>query len=143
MITILLVAICSIGIGYGLALTMGGIAQIERQRGVSPGLFSGIPVPVCAPNRHNALTGAYQDETEVDDYESDIYAVGLADEIETLERDAHEYRQEIQRLRDELAELRFPVVPPVVAAQSADKQQTATVGRYNVVDRFAYLEVRQ
>lgn len=128
---IFLVAVCSIGIGFGLALVMGGVAQIERQQGVSPGLFSGIPVPVCAPNRHSQLTGAYQDDTENDDYEVDIYAAGLADEVEALERDAHEYRQEIRRLRDELAELRFPVAPVV-----------APVSRYDVIDKFAWLEVK-
>lgn len=128
MFVIFLVAICSIGIGVGLALTMGGIGQIERRR-------EDYPVPVCAPSRHNALTGAYQtDERTADLHE----ALGLAErltaelnaEIDTLESDTHEYRQEIRRLRDELAALRFPA--PV-----------ATASRYDVIDRFAFLEVAE
>lgn len=135
MVTIIfLVAVCSMGIGVGLAyLMLAGIIRAERLRA------EGYPIPVCAPNRQNALTGAYQDDTQDDDYEADLYAVGLADELDELERDAHDYRQEIQRLRDALrqaqeplAEWRFPVAPVA-----------ATASRYSVVDRFAYLEIDQ
>lgn len=121
-----LVAVCSMGIGVGLSfLMLGGIIQAERRRGeVYPAIRNEQPpIPICHPDRHNALTGAYQEQMSMDE----TLVAELSNEIDELERDAHEYRQEIQRLRDELAEARQP----------------APVSRYNVIDRFAWLEVAE
>lgn len=127
--TILFVAVLSFICGVGLTyLMMGALYHSWQNREIYPALSSSVPV--CAPSRHNQLTGAYQDDTQ-DDFEAGLYAAGLADEIETLERDAHEYRMEIRRLRDELAAARTPA--PVVATPS----------RYDVTDRFQWLEVAE
>lgn len=112
MATTIFVAIWSFIVGMGLTYIMlAGIIQAERRRReIYPAIRNEQPpIPICHPDRHNQLTGAYQEQMD--------------------ERDAHEYRQEIRRLRDELAELRFPVA--------------TTPSRYNVIDRFAYLEVQQ
>lgn len=140
MTTIFLVAVCSMGIGVGLSfLMLGGIIQAERRRGeVYPAIRNEQPpIPICHPDRHNALTGAYQDDERAADLHE---ALALAErltaelnaEIDELERDAHEYRQEIRRLRDELAELRFPVAPVAT-----------TASRYNVIDKFEWIEVSE
>ena len=114
--------------GMGLCyLMMGALYQAHRNREIYPAIRNEQPpIPICHPDRHNALTGAYQEQMAMDE----SLVAELSNEIDELERDAHEYRQEIRRLRDELAELRFPA--PVV-----------TASRYNVIDRFAYLEVAE
>lgn len=91
MATIIFVAVCAWLGGMGLTyIMMAGIIQAERRRaeGYPAIRDEQPPIPVCHPDRHNQLTGAYQDVT-----------------------------QEIR--------------------------QPAPVSRYNVIDRFAYLEVQQ
>ena len=126
--TILFVSIWSFIVGVGLSyLMLGGIIQAERRRrdGYPSIRNEQPPIPICHPDRHSALTGAYQEQMAMDER----LVAELTSEIDELESDAHEYRQEIQRLRDELAAARQPA--PVAAS------------RYNVIDRFAYLEVAE
>lgn len=118
MATLIFVAVCAWLGGMGLTyIMMAALYQSHRNRVDFPPIRNEQPpIPVCAPNRHATLTGAYQDGGTL---------------IAALERDVREYRMEIRRLRDELAELRFPVAPVV------------TVSRYNVIDKFAWLEVAE
>ncbi|MGE3487947.1 MAG: hypothetical protein AB7L09_24770 [Nitrospira sp.] len=150
MMVILFVAVWSFVVGVGLSyLLLAGIVQIERQREIYPALSSSIPVLVCHPDRHNALTGAYQEDEDAEglslseqriaDYHEQMamderLMDELSAEIDELERDAHEYRMEIRRLRDELAEVRSQVAPAA---------PVATVSRYNVVDKFEWIEVSE
>lgn len=126
--TILFVAIWSFIVGVGLSyLMLAGVIQAERRRAEGyPAIRNEQPpIPICHPDRHGQLTGAYQEQMAMD---ASLVAE-LSAEIDELERDAHEYRMEIRRLRDELAAVRTPA--PVAAS------------RYNVIDRFAWLEVSE
>lgn len=152
--TILFVAIWSFIVGVGLSyLMLAGIIQAERRRGEGyPAIRNERPpIPICHPDRHNTLTGAYQEQMSMDER----LVAELSSEVDELERYAHEYRMEIRRLRDELAELRTPAPVATVSTNLSTvvdiplptevrfPAPVATVGRYNVIDRFAYLEVSE